>query len=191
MARLAIFIDGAYLKNITQKSKIWADYQKLVEAVHRKVSDDTAEPLDLLRTYYYDCLPWRGEDPTPGETERYNKSLKFFEALKHIPKFDVRLGRLQKLGESGTGSPILKQKQVDLKIGLDIARLSLKARVSHIALVSGDSDFLPVVELAKEEGVAIWLFHGDRESYARELWIAADEKFHFSNRFLKSVARQR
>ncbi len=43
------------------------------------------------------------------------------------------------------------QKRVDLKIGLDIASLSLKKQVEQIVLVSGDSDFVPAAKLARRE----------------------------------------
>ncbi|RDD61870.1 NYN domain-containing protein [Ferruginivarius sediminum] len=46
-----------------------------------------------------------------------------------------------------------RQKVVDMKIGLDIASLSLKSQVNQIVLVSGDSDFVPAAKLARREGV--------------------------------------
>ena len=39
--------------------------------------------------------------------------------------------------------PDLEQKGVDLRIGLDIARLALRERVDIIVVVSGDSDLVP------------------------------------------------
>ena len=35
------------------------------------------------------------------------------------------------------------QKRVDMKIGLDIASITLKKQVDQIILISGDSDFVP------------------------------------------------
>jgi len=49
------------------------------------------------------------------------------------------------------------QKQVDMKIGIDITWLSLKGLVDQIVLVSGDSDFVPVAKLARREGVTFTL----------------------------------
>jgi uncharacterized LabA/DUF88 family protein len=46
-----------------------------------------------------------------------------------------------------------RQKVVDMKIGLDIASLSLKSQVNQIVLVSGDSDFVPAAKLARREGI--------------------------------------
>lgn len=47
----------------------------------------------------------------------------------------------------------LRQKGVDMRIGLDIAALTLKRLVSTIVLVSGDSDFVPAAKLARREGL--------------------------------------
>lgn len=47
----------------------------------------------------------------------------------------------------------LKQKGVDMKIGLDIASLAFKHQVDKIVLIAGDSDFVPAAKLARTEGI--------------------------------------
>lgn len=47
----------------------------------------------------------------------------------------------------------VKQKGVDMKIGVDIASLAYKKQVDKIVLVSGDSDFVPAAKLARREGI--------------------------------------
>lgn len=47
----------------------------------------------------------------------------------------------------------LKQKAVDMKIGLDIATLSFKEQVDQIILIAGDSDFVPASKFARKEGI--------------------------------------
>jgi uncharacterized LabA/DUF88 family protein len=49
----------------------------------------------------------------------------------------------------------LRQKGVDMRIGLDIASMTLKQQVDTIVLVTGDSDFVPAVKLARREGVEV------------------------------------
>ncbi len=46
-----------------------------------------------------------------------------------------------------------KQKGVDMKIGIDIARLSFQKIVEKIVLISGDSDFVPAAKLTRTEGL--------------------------------------
>lgn len=49
----------------------------------------------------------------------------------------------------------LKQKAVDMRIGLDIASLTLKKHVDTIILVTGDADFAPAAKLARTEGMKV------------------------------------
>lgn len=51
----------------------------------------------------------------------------------------------------------LQQKGVDMRIGLDIASLAYKRLVDKIILISGDSDFVPVLKLARREGIDVVL----------------------------------
>ncbi|MCF6232454.1 MAG: NYN domain-containing protein [Rhodobacteraceae bacterium] len=51
----------------------------------------------------------------------------------------------------------LRQKGVDMKIGLDIASMTLKGQVDTIILVTGDSDFVPAAKVARREGAEIIL----------------------------------
>jgi uncharacterized LabA/DUF88 family protein len=51
----------------------------------------------------------------------------------------------------------LRQKGVDMRIGLDIASMTLKRQVDTIILVTGDSDFVPAAKLARREGVEFLL----------------------------------
>ncbi|MCL2021995.1 MAG: NYN domain-containing protein [Betaproteobacteria bacterium] len=47
----------------------------------------------------------------------------------------------------------LRQKGVDMRLGLDIASLAFKRQVNQIVLVSGDADFVPAAKLARREGI--------------------------------------
>lgn len=49
--------------------------------------------------------------------------------------------------------PTFRQKAVDMRIGLDIASITLKRQAAMIVLVAGDSDFVPAAKLARREGV--------------------------------------
>lgn len=47
----------------------------------------------------------------------------------------------------------LRQKGVDMRIGLDIASVTLKKLAHTIVLIAGDADFVPAAKLARREGV--------------------------------------
>lgn len=45
----------------------------------------------------------------------------------------------------------VKQKGVDMRIGLDIASLAYKKQVDRIILIAWNSDFVPAAKLARRE----------------------------------------
>ncbi len=198
MARLAVFIDGGYVDALARRLfEGGADYGRMAGQVTLAVDEATAEPVDLLRAFYYSAPPYQSSPPTDDERERYSGFRRFQNALTSIPRFEVRLGRLQHQGTRSDGSPIFGQKQVDLLLGLDIALLSGKQQITHAALVAGDGDLVPAVELAKREGVSVWLFHGpavaadnQMSTYSRELWQAADDRREIDHEFWGRVRRQ-
>ena len=111
-----------------------------------------------------------------GKSEQYQWSNDFFSELKHQRKFAIRLGRLaddqaffnikpeitrklftgrmtlDSLKETDFALDI-KQKGVDMRIGVDIASVTFKKQVDRIILISGDSDFVPAAKQARREGI--------------------------------------
>lgn len=47
----------------------------------------------------------------------------------------------------------IKQKGVDMRIGLDISSMAYKKQVDRIILIAGDSDFVPAAKHARREGI--------------------------------------
>ena len=47
----------------------------------------------------------------------------------------------------------IKQKGVDMRIGVDISSLAFKKQVQQIILIAGDSDFVPAAKQARREGI--------------------------------------
>lgn len=47
----------------------------------------------------------------------------------------------------------VRQKGVDMRIGIDIASMSYKKQVTKMVLIAGDSDFVPAAKLARREGI--------------------------------------
>ena len=67
----------------------------------------------------------------------------------------------------------MRQKGVDIRIGLDIAWISLKRIVDVIVLVTGDSDFVAVMKFARKEGLKV-ILKPMGHSVRRELKAHAD-----------------
>ena len=100
-----------------------------------------------------------------------------FDALRRRPNLAVRLGEVRRPGHrswilkeepqqrllSGDLAAddlsdddfeaALRQKGVDMRIGLDIASITLKRQAGIIVLAAGDSDFVPAAKLARREGI--------------------------------------
>lgn len=141
----------------------------------------------LYRCFFYDATPYvnKGHLPVSRRSIDYAKSaearfrLGLFEALRKRPNFAVRLGEVVRerawvlnegaqiallKGERTVAeltdddfAPGFRQKAVDMRIGIDIASLTLKKQVDTIVLVAGDADFVPAAILARREGVRIIL----------------------------------
>ncbi|MFD2034813.1 NYN domain-containing protein [Belliella marina] len=155
----------------------------LWEMCLKHLTQAKSETFDLYRIFYYDCLPYdkKQHNPVSGKsidfskTDQYKFQLDFLEELKKKRKIALRLGVLEDrrrwiirpsitkelltkklIIEDLTEDDVqfdLSQKRVDIKIGLDIASMSLKHQVDQIILVSGDSDFIPASKLARREGI--------------------------------------
>jgi len=102
--------------------------------------------------------------------------LQFHEEMKKIRKVALRLGYINERSGRWVFKPKIlekfldkrifieditdtnvrdevRQKGVDMRIGLDIASIALKKQVDQIILVSGDSYFVPASKLARREGI--------------------------------------
>jgi uncharacterized LabA/DUF88 family protein len=61
-----------------------------------------------------------------------------------------------------------------LRIGLDLARLSLRRLVDAIVVVAGDSDFIPAFKFARREGLRVYLEDLGSRFVKREVRAHAD-----------------
>lgn len=183
MSKMAIFIDGGYINHLFKDNFVSEncsiDYEKFIKWI-----SDTST---ILRAYYYDCLPYKPSNSTRRERERFSKKQKFFFSLEKIPRFCVRQGKLAYRGNDDNGHPIFTQKRVDLLLGMDLGSIVSTRKVDEVAIVAGDSDFIPVVEFAKKEGAIVWLIHGPFGTYHKDLWIATDERKEITQEIVNNV----
>ncbi len=182
--RVAVFIDGGYLDHVLTDLGLFGhlDYRAFVDALKRDG--------DLLRAYYYHCLPYQSAHPTPQESARFGSVQKFLDAIERTPRFLVRQGRLALRGTRQDGSQIFEQKQVDILLATDVVLLSAKHLVTEIVLVTGDSDFLPAVRVARDEGVVVTLAHGTGKNRPHnELWNTVDERVELTSEWFSRRLR--
>jgi len=181
MGRIAIFIDGAYLQ-YTLKHEFNSP-----KICFRKLVNRMAGEREILRSYYYNCEPYQSNPPTADEKERFGKAQRFHYALDQIPRFQVRLGKLEFRGCDAQGKPIFQQKRVDIQMGVDLVLLAAKNLISDAAVLAGDSDFLPAIDAAKPEGVVIHLFHGEHPH--TDLVARCDERTKIDQAFIDSILK--
>lgn len=177
--RIAIFIDGGYfdVTNHDECGGLKVDYAKFATKM--------AGGIDILRTYYYNCLPYQSTLPTTEESARFSQAEKFHFALRSLSRFEVREGMLVFRGINKKGDPIYVQKGIDIQLGVDLVLLSAKQQISHAVIVAGDSDLIPAICVAKNEGVLIHLFHGSAPH--RKLIEVADERTQITSTFLSDI----
>jgi uncharacterized LabA/DUF88 family protein len=203
LERLASFIDAGYwhkvMRNHFQSPLV--DFSKLSLAL--------AGNQELLRTYFYDCLPFKDNPPTPEQNSFYSKRQSFVTALTHIPRFEVRLGKLVRREvhfvpqtppldgyrlataeeiESGVSNFITKyeQKSIDLLLGTDLVRLAAKQSISTAVLIAGDHDFVTPVRAAKDDGILIRLYY-KQGTISSELLALCDDKIEITQEFVNSI----
>jgi len=131
-----IFIDGSNLYHCLKQElgAVRIDMGKLVT----KLCSDRR----LIRTYYYNAPINQGGDP-----EAYQSQQRFFERLRRIPYFEVKLGRLEKRPDGD-----LVEKGVDIMMAVDMLQLAHRNVYDTAILVTGDGDFDYVVRLVKDLG---------------------------------------
>ena len=61
-----------------------------------------------------------------------------------------------------------KQKQLDIMIGLDIALLAQKRIVDKVVIVAGDSDLVPAMAFARNEGCLVYLCRSEERRVGKE-----------------------
>ena len=85
--RVVIYIDGSnfYHSLRAHSTSQKVDFQKLAALLTGSRS--------LIRTYYYNAIVIKDDD-----MQRYKAQQRFLDVIRHLPYFDVRLGRLVRKG---------------------------------------------------------------------------------------------
>ena len=121
-----IFIDGGWLYATTKRINKNVDYAKFLNVLIKKFGEKT-------KVYYYGTI-----DPTNKQQE------KFYRSLKKIG-YIINCIKLKRIGDR------VIPNGLDISLVVDAMRIlpSLK----NFVLVSGDSDFAPLLQQARQIGV--------------------------------------
>ena len=164
---------------------------------------DTEE--ELVRFLCYDCEPFGDHQRNPVDQSwvrfgrghpTYEERMRFFREIGALPFVALRrgvvVGRKWEIKEAVTDRLLaaphatvtlaaddirfgLEQKGVDMRIGMEFATLSLMQLVDRIILISGDTDMVPAMKLARREGIQVCIVQvGSRGRLAPSLIEHAD-----------------
>ncbi len=169
MEKAAVFIDGGYF------NKIIKDYFNVVDIDLSKFCEIICKDLNVnrLRSYYYNCLPVIRKGNKEDE-RRFSRMQMFLMSIKRLPRFEVKLGKLQLIGGE------FKQKMIDVLMSLDIVNMCFDDKIQQVILIAGDSDFIPAIKKAKDYGAIVHLFYHPK-SVHNELLDEVDELHQISN----------
>lgn len=142
---------------------------------------------ELYRILVYDCRPLHKKAHNPiskkaidfSQTEMYRFRTELHSELVCKRKVALRLGELAArsrwvIKEHPTKALLdgqisvsqltendvqyeMRQKGVDIKIGIDIASIAYKRLADRVVLITGDADFVPAAKLARREGLDVVL----------------------------------
>lgn len=110
--------------------------------------------------------------------------------MKRKDFFALRMGQLQIQGwekSSNYSRPKIKQKGVDMRIGLDIASITAKKLCTKLVLISGDTDMLPAMKTARKEGVHVYWHGMDDGKKGSNLDLATHSDVVITSKLLKTT----
>jgi len=187
----AMLLDGGFLRYKLSKRQAPVDAAGISAFTSRVSALPCLQGMRLHRIYFYDSRPLETAVSKPlgggminfGVTAAAARNKSLQSTLMREPFFALRFGELYLEGwrlrrralrvggltvQIGADDlePNIRQKGVDMRIGLDIAGLTLKKHAQVIVLVTADSDFVPAMKFARREGaqlVLVTLGHGIRD----------------------------
>jgi len=141
----------------------------------------------LYRIFYYDTEPLKkkGHNPVSGKAIDFSQTSvakqqnELLNSIRKTPNMALRLGNtvwnkqwvldFEKLALLIKGKisvseiseddvrPLIRQKSVDMKIGLDIASIAMKKIADTLIIITGDADIVPALKMARKEGMHVGL----------------------------------
>jgi uncharacterized LabA/DUF88 family protein len=161
--RFNAYVDGAYVRRHLRDVGVSDEFDPSKAAGFIRNYSLLGRSFGLVRTYYYDAIDDEADDT---ESQRLDSYLGRLQALNdtHVVTGSVRRGR---------GSKRREQKGVDVRLAVDALEAALSGSVDGVALVSGDADFVPLVDAIRRAGphVVVLAFE---QGLSRDLRHAAD-----------------
>lgn len=137
-----MFIDGAYLRNeMIEKHRTDNIRFDLIPHIFASKLQWGSIDMEIIRVYYYDAVV-----DFKDNAEMHNEQETYFNNLRELNHYEVKLGRLIKTGRVNKK---YRQKGVDVLLAIDMIS---KAHLNHYdiaLLLAGDDDYLDLVHSIK------------------------------------------
>ena len=166
--KVTVLIDGGYVRATAKSAGKHYDN----DFIEKFAAGCVLQSEYLLRVFYYDAPQYQGtvQLPVSGQSTELKSNDHWLIDLAKRERFAVRRGTMgfrgwkpkaipiqgQALTDADFG-PIFEQKGVDMRIGLDIASFAQDRTVDRIILVSGDTDMIPAMKVARKAGLEVVL----------------------------------
>jgi uncharacterized LabA/DUF88 family protein len=135
--KVVIFLDAGNLFHASNYLKLKIDYKKLINLLKRD--------RWLLRAYFYTGIPTPDINLPKEYREQWRKQQNFLNELQNLG-IKVKTMPLKKTPEG------FIEKGVDILLATDMLSLAYRNAYDTAILVSGDSDYIPVVEMVQQLG---------------------------------------
>lgn len=183
MEKVAFLIDGWFMRKKVYKEKAFY-YQGSEIRKYCKKHLRKGQEIYRIYYYDSEPLQAKGHNPISNthidfsQTNVSKEQQTLLQSIRGTPSFALRLGiskwkrsswgvhsdQLKKLIKGKIAAtdltdkdvfPIIEQKGVDMKIGLDIATLAYKKLAHKLVVITGDEDMVPAIKLARKEGLIV------------------------------------
>ncbi|WP_182912011.1 NYN domain-containing protein [Sphingomonas cavernae] len=166
--RQYLFIDGGALRSaVKQLSKdVTGDENELTVLYPQFASGAD-------KVFYYDAISAQEHnEPRDAYERRVTDEHEKFDKIRALDRFHVALGEVK--GKSRNR----RQKQVDVRLAVDMLTHSFRRNMQSAVLFAGDDDFIPLVEALVRDGMTITIWHPPQATEA--LLGAADNRRPFT-----------
>lgn len=183
--KIVFMIDGWFMrKRIYKLKSFYYDGPGIHKYCKRHLKKD--DYLYRIFYYDTEPLDKKGHNPISNKyidfktTTVAKDQMNLLESIKKTPNFALRLGKtvwvnngwvldakklkallskkitVDDLQEHDI-RPVIQQKAVDMKMGIDLALISTKKLADLLIIIAGDSDIVPALKLARREGMQVCL----------------------------------
>lgn len=147
-SRVVVFVDGFNLYHFINRTRSYHGYKWLdIRSFSEKYLPPSA---NISRIIYFSALPYWN----PKKVKRHELYIKALESIG----VEIRLGKFKKVKkhiELNYRCSIVyttyEEKQTDVSIGVEMLCSAHKDEFDIALLISGDTDFEPVIQIIKEE----------------------------------------